>query len=343
MNIKPQQFAALAAATLASLVVAGLAYSWSNRWNTGRIEGQLLLPALTREAAQAQQIEITQGEKRLTLERSGSDWRIKERAGFPANPERVRALLVALQRSELIEPKTAAKDRLKLLELEDPSAKDAKSRLVRIVDGKGRAIAEVVLGKGRFDAFGSGKGGIYVRRPAETQAWLATGEPKAPLEIRDWVRTNVFEHDSTKFQKITIEHPGEAPLVVEKGDGREQKFKLAAIPDGQKLKQGANVDQIGTGLASIDLDDVRRLEQVPSGEGVSVVKLEAEGGFGVVLRLRKEGDAHWMSLAATGTEGDAKKAADELNSRATGWEFKIPSWKADQIGRRRADLFEAAS
>lgn len=341
MQIKPQQFAALAAATLASVIVAGATYSWANRWNTGKIEGRTLLPGLAREAAQAQQIEIAQGEKKLTLERSGEAWRLKERAGFPANAERVRALMLALQRSELIEPKTAAKDKLKLLELEDPAAKDAKSKLVRVLDGKGRGIAEVVLGKSRWDAFGSGKGGTYVRRPAETQAWLATGEPKAGLEVRDWVQTAVFEHDSGKFLKLTHEYAGEEPLVVEKGDGKDQKFRLAVVPEGKKLKQHANVEQIMTGLASIDLEDVRKLESVPSGEGVSVLKLEAEGGLAVTFRLRKDGDAHWLSLAAAGAEADAKKKADEVNARATGWEFKIATWKAEQVAKKRTDLLDA--
>lgn len=342
MLIRPQQFTALAALTALAVVVAGATYSWSNRWSQGRIEGSPTLPSLTRDAASAQVIEISQGERRLTLERSGNDWRIKERSGFPANPERVRALVIALQRSELIEPRTASKEKHKLLELEDPAAKDAKSRLVRVLDAKGRAIGEIVLGKSRFDAFGSGKGGTYVRRPAEAKTWLATGEPKAPLDVKDWVRANIFELDSGKFAKVTLEHPGEAPLVVEKGDAKE-RFKLATVPDGQKLKQGANVEQIATGLATLDLEDVRKLESVPSGDGVSVIRLEAEGGLTVVFRVRKDGDASWLSLAAQGAEGEAKKSADELNARTTGWEFKIPNWKAEQIGKRRADLFEAAS
>ena len=343
MQIRPQQFTALAAATLLAVLLASATYSWSNRWSAGRVEGTALLPALARDASAAQAIEITQGDKRLTLERAGNDWRLKERAGFPASAERVRALIVTLQRAELIEPKTAAKDKLALLELEDPAGKDAKSRLVRIRDDKGRVIAEVVLGKSRFDAFGSGKGGIYVRRPNETQTWLATGEPKAPLEVKDWVRAGVFEHESAKFTKITIEHAGEAPLVIEKGDGKEPKLKLAAIPEGQKMKQGANLEQIATGLASIDLEDMRKLESVPSGDGVTVVKLEAEGGLTVVFRTRKDGEASWLSLAAQGTDAAAKKTADEINARTTGWEFKVPGWKAEQIGKRRADLLEAGS
>jgi hypothetical protein len=342
MQIRPQQFTALVAATAISVVVAAATYAYFNRWSAGRVEGVTALPALTRQAASVAAVEITQGERKLTLQRAGDQWRIKERDGYPAAADRVRALLVTLQDAELIEPKTAIKDKLKLLELEDPAAKDAKSRLVRILDTKGGIIGEVVVGKSRDNVFGASKGGTYVRRPAETQAWLAKGEPKTPLDMRDWVQSSIFDLDQSKMEKITLEHAGEEPLVIEKGDGKDQKFKLAAMPEDKKLKQGVTLDQIAQGFSSMSLEDVRKMAAPPAADGVSVLKLEAEGGLAVTFRLRREADQSWVSLAATGADGDAKKKADEINAQANGWEFKIPQWKADQIGKRRADIFETS-
>ena len=76
----------------------------------------------------------------------------------------MRALLVKLAEAELVEGKTRNKDRYALLELEDPAAKDAKSRLLRLLDDKGVVIAEAIVGKKRFDAFGGSKSGTYVRK-----------------------------------------------------------------------------------------------------------------------------------------------------------------------------------
>ena len=249
--IKPQRFAALAAATAASVLTAAVLYSITNRWTAGKVEGAALIPGLAQQEKAIATVEIVQGDKKTTLLREGEQWKVKERAGYPADPQRVRKLLTALAAAELIEPKTASKDRHKQLELEDPAAKDAKSRGIRILDAKGKPLAEVVLGKSRYDAFGSGKGGVYVRRLAEAQTWLATGEPKGSAEFKDWVSTAAFETDTTKISKLTLEHPGEEPLVIEKGaveqgakDPKDQKFKLARMPDGKKLKQGVTVDQI---------------------------------------------------------------------------------------------------
>lgn len=352
--IKPQQFAGLAIATAVSLITAAVIYSVTNRWSAGKVEGAALVPGLARQEKAIAAIEITQGDRKVTLDRAGEQWSMRERSGYPANPERVSALLNAIARSELIDPKTAAKDRHKQLELEDPASKDAKSRGVRILDTKGKPLGEIVLGKARYDAFGSGKGGTYVRRLNETQTWLATGEPKGGIEFKDWASATAYEVETAKAVKLTLEHPGEEALVIEKNDtkdaadkdkdpkAKEQKFKLAKMPDGKKLKDGANIDQIVQGFAGIEIEDVRKLDATPAGDKVSVLRLEQEGGLITTFRLRKDGDASWLSFQATGGEGDVKKKGEEINAKANGWEFKIPQWKVDQIGKRRTDLFETS-
>jgi len=340
--IKPNQLTALAITSVVSLLAAGALFAATTRWSAGKIEGARLLPGLERQEQAIAAVEVIQGEKRITLERAGAQWRIKERNGYPANGERVRTLLNTLVQAQLVEAKTAAKDKHHLLELEDPAAKDAKSRGIRILDSKGKALGEIVLGKTRYEAFGAGKGGVYVRRLGEAQTWLATGEPRAGLEVRDWVTTSIFEQDQAKILKVTVEHPGEAPYTVEKGDGKDQKYKIGSIPDGKKLKQNVAIDQVATGFGSIDLEDVRKLDAPPAGDAVSVLKLETEGGPTVTFRLRKDGDAYWLSLQAAGAEGEAKTRADAINAAAAGWEFKVPQWKVDQIGKRASDLFEAS-
>jgi hypothetical protein len=51
----------------------------------------------------------------------------------------------------------------------------------------------------------------------------------------------------------------------------------------------------------------------------SVAKFEA--GLAVTLRLRKEGEDHWLALEATG-DGEARKSADEIATKAQGWESR---------------------
>jgi len=341
--IKPQHFVVLGATTVIALILAAILHASTTQRSLGTVEGRPVLPELRRQANALGSIEISKRGRTLTFVRKGEQWTIKERSGYPVQADKVRALLVQLTNAELADPKTAAKDRWPLLDLEDPASADAKSGLVRLLDASGKPIGELVVGKRRLNAFGTGRHGVYVRRPKEAQTWLASGEPNVTLDVKDWVDPVFFKADVDKFKRITIAHANEVPLVVEReGEaGKGGKFVLKSVPEGMKIKESAGIEHIGLGLGSLELEDLRKLDATPVGPAVSVITAESSDGLTVTMRLRRDGapDEAWVSLSATG-EGEAKKVADEINSKAAGWEFKIPKWKADQIGKRAADIFE---
>jgi hypothetical protein len=183
------------------------------------------------------------------------------------------------------------------------------------------------------------------------------------------VKTAVLSLDAAKIARVSVEIPGEQPLKIERlapvaapaaKDAKDAKSpekadqkvtpptepaKLAFVgfpSDGKKLKDASAAESLARAVASIDLEDVRKLASPPAVDGVSLVKVESTEGLTMTLRLRKEGDAHWLAVTGTGGEGDAKKAAEEIAGRTQGWEYKIPSYKADAILKKRADLIEAS-
>ena len=341
--MKPRSFAALAVVTVVALAIAIATYAAQNRWSQAKVSGAGLFPGLAAQASRIAKIELKQGDKTLTLARDKEAWSLADRGGYPAKPEAVRALLVKLAGAELVESKTRNKDRYALLELEDPAAKDAKSRLLRLLDDKGGVIAEAIVGKKRFDAFGGSKSGTYVRKPGDAQTWLSNADLDVSVAVRDWVQADVLDLPAAKIAKVTIEIPGEEPLVIARDAADATKYALVGMPEGKKLKEGAGIDAIVRAAGNIDLEDVRKpaAAAAPAGD-VSVAKIEADGGLAVTLRLRKEGEDTWVSLEATGADGDAKKTADDITKRTQGWEFKVPAHKAQSILKRRADLFEAS-
>ena len=269
----------------------------------------------------------------------------------------MRALLVGLAEADLVETKTRRPDRYAALELEDPADKDAKSRLVRLLGAQGQRHRRGVIGKKRL------------RRPRHRQGRHLRAQAGRPADLarqcragrlrrgKDWLKTSVYTSDAAKISRVTIEIPGEQPLRIERQaapakdakDAKQSvpeptagKLQFAGFPPAdKKLKDAGAAESIARAVASIDMDDVRKLDAAPAAAGVSTVKIEVADGPTTTLRLRKDGDAHWLSIAATG-EGEAKKTADEINQRTQGWEFKIPASKANSILKKRADLLEAA-
>jgi uncharacterized protein DUF4340 len=370
----PKSFVNLTGIALVSALLALVTFAANNQWGSGKTGGEKLVPTLADAIRQVTGLEIRQGEDAVVLERAqNGTWSLKSRGGYPVDVTKVRALLVGLSQAELVEPKTSKPDRYATLELEDPEQKGAKSRLLRLTDADGKAISEVVLGKRRSAGFGTGQTiGTYVRKPGNPQTWLANVEIDAPLATKDWVKTSVLALDNAKINRLSIEIPGEQALKLErlataaapkdaktdaaKGDAKDAKeaewkhpsfesAKLAFVGfpvEGKKLKDASAAESLARAVASIDLEDVRKLSAPPAGDGGSVVKVESADGLTTTLRLRKDGDAHWLTVTVSGGEGDAKKTAEETAARTQGWEFKIPAYKADAILKKRADLVEAS-
>jgi hypothetical protein len=339
--MKPTSFAVLVAVTVVAVIAAIASYGAQNRWSQPKVTGALLFPGLAAQASRIAKIEIAQAGKSLTLTRDKDGWLLGgERGNYPAKPDAVRALLVKVVQAELVEGKTRNKERFALLELEDPAGKEAKSRLVRLADDKGDVIAEAVFGKKRVDAFGSGKGGTYVRKPGDDQTWLSTADVEVSMATRDWVSTSVLDLASSKVAKVTLDIPGEEPLLIVRDAKDINKHELAAVPEGKKLKEGAGIDGIVRALGSIDLEDVRK-PTAGSGTVAGVAKIEGDGGLAVSVKVRKEGEDYWASFEAQGGDGDTKKVAEEVAKKA-GWEFKISPAKAQTILKTRADLFQAS-
>ncbi len=340
----PILFAGLTAAAAVSLLVAIIVYVSNNTWSSGEVAGERLFPGLAGKVNDIARIEVKQGGKELTIAAGDGGWGIAERGGYPAKVDKVRKLIVGLAGAELVEAKTRNKDRYPLLELEDPAGKAANSRLVRLIGKDGKALADVVLGKKRWDAFGSGRSGVYVRKLDDPQTWLTNADIETPLEAKMWVEQTFFQLDKTKMARVTLAPAGGEVMKIERegaGKADETKFTLSPMPENAKLKKGASIDSIPTAFARLDLEDVRKLTSTPAGDKVSTATIEADEGLKVTFRLRREKDGHWLSLETAGS-GTSEKTAADINGQAKGWEFKIPSWKAESLFKSKSDLFETS-
>jgi hypothetical protein len=340
MRITPKLFAGLAVAAGVSLVAAGVVYTTSHQWSVGDVAGSALFPKLEERANDVATLELRKGEATLVLGRKDDGWVARDMGGYPVRPEKVREVIVRMAQAELIEPKTRNPERYALLDLGDPAAKDSEARRIRLLDGDGRVIVEAILGRKRWNAFGSGKNGTYVRLPDDRQTWLSNLDIEAKPEIKDWVEARIFSVETAKISALTVTHEGEAPLKITRVPGEKGKFQLADLPEGSKLKEPApTTDGVAKGYSSIELEDLRKLDMTPA--SAAVAHLETEDGLKVTFRLRNEKDERWLSLSAEG-EGEAAARAEEINARVKGWEYRIPDWTADNLFRSRSEFIETS-
>jgi len=335
----PKQFAALATVAALSLIVAVAVYSARVPWTGDTAGAGKLFPGLASQANGIDRIGIEQGGKSLALERTGDRWLVKSQDGYPASPEKIRALLLALTDATLIEPKTRITGRYALLDVDDPAQKTSNARLIRLEDRSGNILAEIIAGKPRTGAdptTGHGGGGTYVRRPGDEQSWLASTTIAGGAALKDWVNQRVFETQTEKIKELTVEVKGEPPYKVKRAaDG---SHALENIPDGKKIKYVNMVDNIIEAASFLDFERVRKAVSTQEG-AAGTVSFETDGGLKIALNVRRDKDGTWITVEPSG-EGDAKKAADDIRARTDGWEFEVLPSKADTMLKKQADLLE---
>ena len=164
--MSPRNFAILALATVASIALA--AHAVSQRDTPLRVEaaGEAMFPELLDRLNDVHEIRITMPAGKLTVTATDQGWSLAEKAGYPIDPAKVRDLALALANLQLVEAKTADPKRLERLELGEPGADGATSRLVELLGGDGATLAAAVVGKASPSLYGGGRGGVYVRRAA---------------------------------------------------------------------------------------------------------------------------------------------------------------------------------
>jgi hypothetical protein len=335
------RFVALAAITAVCVIAAILVYTSSAKWSHAIPNGVPLLENLPSDTSKITRIEVEQGVGKLALDHEGQEWVLKEHDSFPASPEKVRAFLVSLAEAKLVEAKTRQKDRYALLGLHDPTAKEATSRLVRLKDNEGTVIAELIVGNQRSDAFGTGKGGTYVRKPGDEQTWLVNSTIDAGVDLKNWVDSRLFEVSLEDVKRLSVKLPGEEALIFDKAESGTGHV-LSNIPNGMTLKYVDAPDDIIAVATALNFNDVRKQEAKPGGDKASTLEWELENGLRVTMKIERDDGGAWLSIEATG-EGDAKKSADALMARAKGWEFHISKSNADAMLPHRDDILKKVS
>jgi len=343
--MKPKQFVVLAAIAAATSLLAILTWSANNEWSEVTLGGSKLLPVVSGDPDKTARIEIRNHDSVIELERAGKEWKVKNRDGYPAKAEDAIRLVRRLAAAERVEPKTRKADRYHLIGTQDVEAEGSAAKRIRLFDAAGKQIADVLVGRTRIDAFGAGKAGTYARIPGEDQAWLVSGELDPAMRVKDWVEDEVFELVATKMKRLELQVAGGEPVVVERSkrdDGSYGDAKFVGLPEGTKPKAGDGAADLMRAAGSIDLEDVRKLAATPVGEGISTITFAGVDGLNVTMRVRKDGEDHWLSLEASG-EGEAAKSAQELTARTAGWEYKLNPSKPAKLVPDRAALFETTS
>jgi hypothetical protein len=278
--------------------------------------GERAFPALAAKLGDVASVEVKRKALSLTFVRDGDNWLVAEKGNYPAAAGKVRQIVLAMADLLLVEAKTQQAQFYPRLDVEDPG--NGKSTLVTFKDKSGQTLAELIIGKRRFDRLGTGTDGVYVRKPGGTQAWLARGSLEFSDQLSSWLDRRILDIPEKRIAKATLTQPDGTKLVITRTKP-EEKFTVEDAPADAKFKSETTTSEPAMALESLDLDD----------------------GLTVDVRLIDKDDMHWVALSAAGS-GAAEAEAKAIGDKASHWTYAIPSYKATQLKMKLADLLEPA-
>ena len=309
--------------------------------------GKPLLKGL--QAAEIASISIREPKDGITLERKDTGWVIAERAGFPADLDKVRDFVVKAIDLKIgqAEPIGAA-DRARL------KVDDAATR-VEFRGADGKAIARLLVGKKYFKsepdnadrAIGDGR---FVLLPGEEKTVYLVSDPLAQASAKsaEWIARGGFAAEKVKSLEVALAN-GEGWKIERAADNAD--WTLAGAKAEEKL-ESTKANAAAYALANVDLADVAAKDARPEQTGLAKPAVVTASTFdGLVYTLRVgalEGDNYFASVEVTGEpkpEGnDAEQRAKRFSERLpheralAGHTLRIAKSKLEDTLKPRADL-----
>lgn len=267
----------------------------------------------------------------VTLDKKDGVWTVAEKGGYPADLGKLREYLLKVADAKLVEKKTAKPDRYADIGLSDISDPKAKGIAVEI-DGLAAPVGFIA---GIFNAQG---GGTYVRRSAEEQSWLATGNLIPDKEPANWLHKELVDIPSDRIASVTITHADGKVLRIFKNTPADPHYTIADLPKGREPTSEFAANGIASVLADLKLDDVAATSDVAVPDKATEVRYASFDGIIVDARTWQVGEKHYVALAASEDKELAGKHVDAELARDAA---KVEAGKA-KAAAEKPDAADAA-
>jgi hypothetical protein len=294
--------------------------------------GQLAFPDLAPKLQQAARVEITHAGTTTVLERHGAQWVDDAASAYPVQASKLRGVLTGLTELRLAEARTDEAAQLALLGLDDPAKPGTTGTLLRVLDGGGTVIAALVLGHQRVSTQPGMPEQIFVRRPEQTQAWLAEGKLAVSDDASSWLDREIANIPTEQIVGADVQQ-GDQHLVFVRdatpgSDPGSNKVALSAPAEHPPLDQ-YKLDDVFRAYEYLSFTAVKPAAQTPGTAAGSSV-FTTKDGMHLRAEVFKDGNDVWARFAASG-DGAAAAKAQALDARVHGWAYQIVAWKQNAL------------
>ena len=312
------------ALAVVGVIALGAAWQFGVRSNApAQMEaaaGSLVFPGLASKLGQVARLEISTKGQTLALTPKDGKWGLTDRAGFPVQSDKLRELLTGLTELRFTEPRTSDPAQYARLGVEDPGTTTGTASLLKLLDSAGKPIAELIVGHRRVRTQGNVPETIFIRRPGETQSWLAEGRLPVDADPQLWFERDIANIPAAKITQVLSTRGDTTLEFVRDGD----KIVLKSPVDHPKLDD-YRVEEVARALDSLTLTDVQPATK-QAGEKIGNAIIDLTDGMQVTADVYRNDKDIWVQFAATG-KGDGAKPAADFAAKTKGWTYQVGAWK----------------
>jgi hypothetical protein len=318
------------AAFASALVAAAAGLRQQTPTSAAGEEYGALAPELPEQLNAITNISLSDSSKETLIKREKlGHWVVREMDEYPADKEKIRAMLYRLAQSRNMEKKTADPRLFDRLGLAEKSAR----RLRLSIGHTGSPV--LALLSGNYDEVFKG---TYVRAEGDNQSWLASGDltfDPAPLA---WVEREILRVDQSRIWQVRIRH---ADTETELAINRKNIAGDFVLEDREVTNYYA-LYNVANALEHLQLAHAMRGEKLP-GSPAQTALFRTMDGLEVEIRLAPDGDAknqHWAKISARFVAAaaqkedenatkighapeDVKKEAAAINARTGAWVYTL--------------------
>lgn len=295
-------------------------------------EGGLAFPGLAARLQGAQRVEVAKPDGTLVLLRQGEAWVLPDRGGYPVRAGKVREMLVGLTELRLAEARTSDPAQHGRLGVDDPTRPGSTALRLRVLDGAGAPLADLVLGRRRVRTQGNVPESIYVRRPTEAQAWLAEGRLAVDADPQLWLDRDIANLPQDRVRRVEVRRSGEPELVLARPDEPEAKLRVE-VPAEAPAAGEAGLDEVARAFEFLTFLDVRPAAEVP-GEPAGESRFALTEDLAIAVLPNLDQGNVWIRLRAEGGGTEVTR----LNARWNGWAYQVGVWKLKAFAPRLDEL-----
>lgn len=314
----------LVAGVLVVLILAAVALQMRSAERVESLASRELLSVEQLEQLAALEgISISRGELKVELARLDGNWGVLSHAGYPAQRERLAALLHALHGARVLEEKTANPDHHARLGLDTGNADSQALQVLLHASGEDFGIV-----------YGNPVGnGQLVRFVDQDQVLLINRTLATSVNPNDWLALRAVNIPMQAIARARWEHADGETLELAKQAEDDYNLKLADQPE-----QGGNerwINGLVLALANFTAQNVALREELDLPAPSLKMQIETWAGSRLQASLYDLDGRYWLLI--DGFDQAEEDAELDVNADPR-WAYQIGIGQMEDLSRRRNEL-----